>query len=517
MENSKVITAEQAAELILDGKTVATPVSGFAGWPEEIYSAIAERFKSTGHPKDITLVHAAGAGNFKDGGGSSTISDEGLIKRMITAYVGASPRTAKLVDENKIECYFFPQGVLIQLYSEIGRRSPGLFSKIGLGTFIDPRIDGGKVNALTKEDLVKIMEIEGEEWMFYKSFPIHVSLIRGTTADENGNITIEHEGKALELLPVAQAAKASGGIVIAQVESLVKAGTLHPKHIKVPGVCVDYVVVAKKPQWQTMATQFNRAFTGDVKVPLGNVPPLPLDERKVICRRAAMELVPGPVNLGIGIPQGIANVAYEEGVSDTMLPISELGNIGGIPGVGGDFGHHYNTEATIDHHAHFNWFDGGGLNMAFFGLAQTDKEGNVNSSKFGGRVVGVGGFINVAQSAKKVVFCGTFTAGGLKVKVDGGKLVIIHEGKNKKFLDQVEQIAFSGKYAQSINKPAIYITERAVFKLEKEGMTLIEIAPGIDLEKDILAHMGFKPIISPDLRLMPEGIFQPHWGQLRKN
>ncbi|TEB14719.1 Acetate CoA-transferase YdiF [Pelotomaculum sp. FP] len=511
---AKVITAAQAAELIKDGATVAYAVSGLAGWPEEVGLAIGERFRNTGHPKGITQVHGPGAGDWK-GRGECAMAEEGLIKRLIVAHVGSSPRMARLVEENKAECYFLPQGVIAQLYLEIGRKGPGVLSKVGLGTFIDPRIEGGKVNDITTEDILKVVEFEGEEWMFYPSFPIDVALLRGTVADENGNFTIDKEGKSLDNLPVAQAVKASGGIVIVQVETLVKAGTLHPKRVKVPGVLVDYIVVAQKPQWQSMVTVYNPSFSGDARVPLGSVPPLPLDERKVICRRSAMELAPGPVNLGIGIPQGIANVATEEGVGDIMIPISELGNIGGLPGVGGDFGHHWNPEATVDHNFHQSWFDGVGVDLAFFGLAETDKDGNVNASKFGGKVMGVGGFINITTNCKKAVFCGTFTAGGLQLEVKDGKLAIIKEGRQKKFLDQVGQISYSGKYAVSINKPTLFITERAVFELTKEGMVLTEIAPGVDLEKDILALMDFKPIISPDLKLMDEGIFQPVWGRLK--
>ncbi len=511
---AKVITAEQAAALIKDDATVAYAVSALAGWPEEIGLAIGERFRSTGHPKGITQVHGPGAGDTKTRG-ECAMAEEGLIKRLIVGHVGTSPRMARLVEENKVECYFLPQGVMCQLFIEIGRKGPGVLSKVGLGTFIDPRIEGAKVNAITTEDILKVVEFEGEEWMFYPSFPIDVALLRGTVADENGNFTIEKEGKSLDNLPVAQAVKASGGIVIAQVETLVKAGTLHPKRVKVPGVLVDYIVVAEKPQWQSMTTLYNPSFSGDARVPLGSVPPLPLDERKVICRRAAMELKPGPVNMGIGIPQGIANVATEEGVGDTILAISELGNIGGLPGVGGDFGHHWNPEATVDHYFHQNWFDGVGVPLAYFGLAETDKDGNVNASNFGGKVAGVGGFINITTSCKKAVFCGTFTAGGLQVEVKDGKLVIIKEGRQKKFLDQVGQISYSGKYAVSINKPTLFITERAVFELTQEGMVLTEIAPGVDLEKDILELMDFKPVISPYLKLMDEGIFQPKWGKLK--
>ncbi len=513
----KVITATEAAKLIKDGDIVAAVTFGLAGWAEEIGLAVRDRYLKVGHPRAITFVHAAGVGDWKGRGAGVWAEEgmEGLVKRVVTSHIGSEPQMSKAAEEKKFECYFWPLGVMCQWYTEVARRSPGLLSKTGLGTFIDPRIEGGKVNGISKDDLIKIVNFEGEEWLLYKAFPINVTLIRGTTADEKGNITFEKEAIALEALPAAQAARASGGIVIAQVENLAKAGTLHPQRVKVPGVCVDYIVVAEKPQMQTMGTQFKAALAGDIKVPEATIPPMPFDERKIIARRAAMELIPGPVNLGIGIPQGIANVVAEERRSHLMTLISESGNIGGIPGVGPDFGAHFNGEAMIQHDHQFNWFDGGGLNMAFTGLGQTDKEGNINAGKFGTRPMGPGGFINTTQHAKKVVFCGTFTAGGLEIKSGDGTLTVVKEGKTKKFLNKVEQIAFSGKYAWSVGQKAVYITERAVFELTQDGLMLTEVAPGVDLEKDILANMEFKSPISPHLKLMPRGIFRPVWGGLK--
>ncbi len=513
----KVISATKAAELIKDGDTVAAVTFGLAGWGEDIALAVRDRYLAVRHPRDITFVHAAGVGDWKGRGGGVWAEEgmEGLVRKVVTSHVGSEPQMAKAVEEEKIECYFWPLGVMCQWYTEIARRKPGLLSKTGLGTFIDPRIEGGRVNSISKDDLIKVVNLEGEEWLLYKSFPIDVTLIRGTTADEKGNVSFEKEAIALEALPAAMAARASGGIVIAQVEYLAKAGTLHPQRVGVPGACVDYIVVAERPQMQTMSTQFNAALAGDVKVPEATIAPMPFDERKIIARRSAMELVAGPVNLGIGIPQGVAKVVAEEECSHLMILVSECGNIGGIPGVAGDFGAHSNGEAMVRQDDMFDWFESGGLAMAFTGLGQTDEEGNINAGKFGTRPMGVGGFINTTQHAKKVVFCGTFTAGGLEIKSGDGALTIVKEGKIKKFLKKVEQIAFSGKHAWSVNQKAMYVTERAVFELTQGGLMLIEIAPGVDLEKDILANMEFKPIISPDLKLMPAGIFRPVWGELK--
>jgi len=515
---NKVITADQAAVLIMDGDVVVTAPSALNGWPEDLGIAVRDRYLNNGHPKGITHVHAAGCGDWGKRGGGIWAGDgcDGLVKRVITSHVGASPEMAKAVAEEKVECYFWPLGVMAQWYTQVARRCPGHLTKTGLDTFIDPRLEGGKVNSISKEDLIKVVEFDGEEWLWFKSFPLNVALLRGTTADEKGNITFGKESIALENLPVAQAVKASGGIVIVQVENLAKAGTLHPQQVLVPGICVDYIVVAQLPQWQTSGTVFHPALCGDVKMPEAVIPSLPLDERKIVARRSAMELKSGPVGLGLGMSQEVADVVREEGCSEDVTLISELGNIGGIPGTGVDFGSHYNGEAMLRQDNHCVWMDGGGLPMAFIGLSQADSEGNLNSSKFGPTPTGPGGFINVTQNALKVVFCGTFTVRGLEVEVAAGKLQILKEGKTRKFVEKVAQITFSGKRAWKAGQRVVYVTERAVFELVENGLMLTEIAPGVDLERDILAHMDFKPLISPDLKEMSKKIFMPEWGGLKE-
>jgi propionate CoA-transferase len=515
---AKIITAEEAAALIPDGATVGASAMGLAGWPEEIGKSVEQRFLKEGHPRDLTFVHGSAIGDWAERG-ITRFGHEWLIKRWIGGHMGSALKLAKLASESKVEAYNLPQGVIVQLWREIAAKRPGLITKVGLDTYVDPRLEGGKMNNITTEDIVKVVEFEGEEWLFYKSFPVDVALIRGTYADENGNLTMDNEGMLLEALPLAQAVRNSGGIVIAQVEHVVKANTLHPKKVKVPGILVDYLVVATDTEnhWQTEGVYFNPAFSGDVKIPLGTISPLPLDERKVIARRAAMELEKNKiVNLGVGIPTSVAAVAAEEGISDYMIMTTEAGGIGGVPSSLPHFGHSYNAEATIEQHSQFDFYDGGGIDVAFLGLAETDREGNVNVSKFRGRVMGCGGFVNITQCSKKVVYCGTFTAKGLEVAVRDGQLNIVQEGKNKKFIEQVEQVTFSGKYAQKINQAVLYVTERAVFTLEDGQVTLIEIAPGVDLEKDVLALMDFKPRISPNLKLMPKGIFEPEWGLLKQ-
>lgn len=506
---SKVISIEKSIDLIKNGSTVA--VGGFVGCahPEQITLEIEKQYLEKQTPNNLTLVFAAGQGDGKDRG-LNHLGYEGLVRRIIGGHWALTPKLQKLALENKVEAYNLPQGVISHLYRDIAAGKPGTITHVGLKTFIDPRIDGGKLNEVTKEDIVKVINIEDKEYLFYKAFPIDVVLLRATYADEDGNATMEKEAITVDATAMAQAAKNSGGIVILQVEKVVAKGSLDPRKVKIPGIYVDAIVVAtSENQMQTFGESFNPSYCGDTKVSVDSIEPLPLNERKVIARRCVKELTPNAVtNLGIGIPEGIAIVANEEGIGDGMTLTVELGAIGGVPAGGLSFGASTNPVCILDQASQFDFYDGGGLDSAFLGLAQCDKLGNINVSKFGTKVAGCGGFINITQNAKKVIYCGTFTAGGLKVKVGDGKLTIENEGKAKKFVDAVEQITFSGEYASSIGQTVLYVTERAVFKLTTDGLVLEEIAPGVNLEKDVLAHMEFKPIISPKLKLMDENMFK---------
>ncbi|EKO3482775.1 3-oxoacid CoA-transferase [Vibrio fluvialis] len=511
----KTLTAAQAAEWIADGDAVM--LGGFIGSvvPEAIERAIGERFERSGKPQDLTLLFAAGQGDGKSRA-VNHLAQEGLVRRVIGGHWGLVPKLQALAVNNKIEGYNLPQGVISHLLRDTAAGKPGTLSKVGLGTFVDPRIEGGRINSRTQTDWVEVVDFRGEEFLFYRRLPVNVAILRGTTADQNGNITMEDECLIVESLAAAQAAKNQGGKVIVQVKRVVEAGMLDPHAVKIPGIFVDAVVVCDNPadHMQTFATQMNPAFVGRpggeaVKPPAVDEA---LDAKTIIARRAAMELRSGAIlNLGIGAPEYVAVVAREAGILDQFTLTVEPGAVGGEPAAGLDFGASRYPQAIISQDQMFDFYDGGGIDQAFLGLAQCDRLGDINVSRFGSRIAGCGGFINITQNAKEVFFCGTFTAQGLQTEVVNGELRIVAEGQQVKFLPAVEQITFSAAQARKMNKPVLYITERAVFTLTERGLTLTEIAPGMDLKRDVLAQMGFEPYISPGLKLMDEQIFRPQF------
>ena len=514
---NKLCSAEQAVSLIKNGDTINIVSSG-GGFQDAdmIYAALEKRFLETGEPKDCTFVHVTGVGgrNFLHGEGRESgmgyFAHKGLVKRVVGGHWRWSRVMGKLALDEEIEAYNLPQGVMALLMREIAARRPGLLTPVGLNTCMDPRVEGGKLNKRAQaEDLVELLKFKGHEYLFYKAFPINVSIVRGTTADEDGNISVEMEGLDLHMLPAAQAAYNSGGFVIAQVKRIAKKGTLNPRMVRVPAHMVA-AVVHDPAQWQTYNDEYDPGLCGDVKVPVQAIPPLEFGLRKLVARRAAMELRERAiVNLGIGIADGVGNVASEEGIINDFTFSIEMGIVGGVPTKGVQFGGAWNPECIMSMPAQFDFYHGGGLDIACLGMGQCDEAGNVNVSKLGTDVTGSGGFIDISQNAKTVVFCAPFTNGKPKIEMKDGKLNIIKDGEGIKFLKKVDQITFSGKYASETGQKVFYVTERAVFKLENGKVVLKEVAPGIDMQKDVLAHMEFTPVIADDLKLMDSAIFRP--------
>ncbi len=515
---NKVVSAEEAVQIIRDGDTVATGGFVGTGFPEYVAMVLEEYFLETGRPRDLTLMYAAGQGDGQNRG-LNHLGHEGLVARVVGGHWGLVPKLQKLAIDNKIEAYNLPQGVISHMFRDIAAGKPRTITSVGLGTFVDPVNGGGKINTCTTTDIVERIQFDGKDYLAYKPLPVNVAILRGTTADTDGNITMEKEALTLEALAIATAARNSGGFVIVQVERVADQGTLNARQVKIPGIMVDCVVVSPpEHHWQTFGTQYDPSFSGEIKVPIQSLPPMDMSARKIIARRAAFELIPNSiVNLGIGMPEGVSNVANEEKIIDYLTLTAEPGVIGGLPAGGLNFGAATNTDALIDQPSQFDFYDGGGLDLAFLGLAQADAAGNLNVSKFGPKLAGAGGFINISQKAKKVIFVGTFTAGGLKVSVNEGQLSIDQEGKVKKFVKEVEHVTFSGAYAVSKNQPVLYVTERCVFKLTEAGMELIEVAPGVDIDKDILPHMDFKPVINGTPTPMDARIFRPEPMGLKEN
>lgn len=506
----KIISATDAAKLVPTGATIV--ISGSGGGhavPDTPLAAIEERFLKEGAPRDLTVCHVVGIGDRKTGKGADHFAHEGLIKRSLTSALVDSPKLVPMARENKIESYTLPQGVLSQLMRDIAGGRPGLITKTGLHTFIDPRQRGGRQSDKATEDLVDVVTLDGEEWLRFKPIRFDVAFLRGTTADEDGNITMEQEAIFGEMISMAQATRRGGGIVVVQVKRLAQRGSLPGKAVKIPGILVDYVIVEPQ-QKQTFATDYDASYAGEIRRPLAGLTPSAFDARKIIARRAAMELQSGMIcNLGAGISTGISAVAAEEGVLNQIALTNEQGFIGGAPLSGADSGAAQNYDALVDQPYQFDFYDGGGLDIAFLSFGEVDAAGNVNVSRFADKIIGVGGFINISQNAKQVVFSGTFTAGGLEIECVNGTLSIRQEGKHARFVKAIEQICYNAAFAEREGRRALFVTERCVLRPRGGVLEIVEIAPGIDLKKDVLAHMGFTPQISASLKTMDTRLYRP--------
>lgn len=508
MGRVEVIDAREAAGLVRDGATLVT--SGYigAGFPEELVHALAERHRATGHPDDLTLVHAAGQGDFRDRG-LAELARPGLLRRVVGGYFATAPALCDLIAEDLVEAYTFPQGVITQLFRNIAAGKPGVFTHIGLGTFVDPRLEGGRANRAAEEDLVEITSVGGRDLLFYPAFSIDVAFVRATTADLDGNLSMEREAATLEHLAIAQATRRCGGTVVAQVERLAEAGSLDPRRVRVPGNLVDAVVVASPERhWQTFEAPFNPAFVGDVKEPLDGIGPLPLGLEKVMARRAAMEIRAGDVvNMYHGSTEALAGVAHEEGLLASIDLTVAAGSVGGMPAGGLAYGLARNPAAILDQPAMFDLYHGGGLDLAVLPMIQVDGRGDVNVTRFGRTIRGCGSFVDVSQCARRLVFLGTHTVSGL-VEIEEGRVAIRREGRPRRFVERVEQVSFSAAEARRRGQQVLYVTERAVFRLGEEGLEVLEVAPGLDLERDVIAPMAVAPELAAEIGSMAAALFR---------
>jgi acyl CoA:acetate/3-ketoacid CoA transferase len=518
MSRANVIALNQVGALIPNQAVVSVSASSGLGCPDATLQAIGEHFAATAAPRDLTTLHPIAAGDMYGIAGIDHLAQPGLLKRVIAGSYPSGPsslplpRIWRMIDEDQVEAYNIPSGILYHMHREAAAGRPGVLTTVGLDTFLDPRRQGGKMNAATREDLVQLVEFDGREWLYLRAIPVDVAIIRGTTADEHGNLTMEHEGAPLGAYDQALAAHNTGGIVIAQVKRLVAAGSLPAQQVRVPGVLIDYIVVAPD-QMQTTQTAYDPAISGEIRRPRTSFRLAPWGTDKVIARRAALELKEGDaVNLGFGISALVPRILLEEGRGDSVTWVIEQGAVGGVPLLDFQFGCAANAQAIVPSPDQFTYFQGGGFDRSLLSFMQVDRYGNVNVSRLAAKphvTAGVGGFIDITARARHLVFSGYFTAGGLELALEGGELRIVQEGRSRKFVADVEHVTFSGRQALVQGQEVVYITERCVLRLEPDGLTVVEIAPGVDLERDVLAQSEIPLRVSPRLRLMDARLFRP--------
>jgi len=499
----KIVSVDEAVQLVKSGASVTICASSGLLAPDNILEALGRKFEQTAEPSDLTIVLPIAVG---DGtiAGLEHLAHRGMLKRLIAgSYTLGGKKIYRMIADNEVEAYNLPQGVMMHLLRDIAAKKPGVITKVGLGSFVDPDYGGGKLNERTKEDLVRHLKLEGEDWLFYKTFPIDVAIIRATTADEFGNLSMEKEAAYLGVLHQALAAKNCGGIVIAQVERVAKGGSLPLHSVKVPGMLVDAIVVASD-QEQCSFTKYDPSLSGEIRAPLQQIicPATETAAKKIIARRAIMEFSPGlRINIGFGTADIIPATVCEEGLDGLYTFLIEQGSIGGIPVPGPRFGVMWNPMAMLDSPTMFDLLDGGGFDLTCLASAQIDSQGSVTVHRLPGMIPGCGGFLNIIENVKRIIFCGTFTSGGLKAAAENGTLKIIKEGSIKKFVKTMPAATFNALRALKKQQEVLYVTERAVFRLTAEGLELTEVAPGCDLERDILEQMEFSPIIRNPKRM----------------
>ncbi|MAS38313.1 MAG: acyl CoA:acetate/3-ketoacid CoA transferase [Anaerolineaceae bacterium] len=518
MSPSKLVTLEQAAALIADEAIVTVSSSSGLGCPDAMLKAIGQRFEASGTPRNLTTLHPIAAGDMYGITGIDYLAQPGLLRRIVAGSYPSgpssmpSPKIWQMINNNAIEAYNFPSGILFHMHREAAAGRPGVLTKVGWDTVVDPRHRGGRMNDATTEDLVEVVDFDGQEWLYFRAIAPDVALIRATTADEFGNLSYEHEGAYLGALDQALAARNNGGIVIAQVKRMTAGGTLNPQAVRVPGTLVDYVVL-DPDQMQTTQTLYEPAISGEVRRPLDGFEPVEWSVQKIIARRAALELRSGEsVNLGFGISALVPYILLEEGLHGAVTWVIEQGAVGGLPLLDFQFGCATNAQAIVASPDQFTYFQGGGFDRSLLSFMQVDQHGSVNVSRLGAKphvTAGIGGFIDITANARSIVFSGFFTAGGLELDVVDGQLRIVTEGRFPKFVPQAEEITYSGRRGVELGQNVTYVTERCVIKLLPQGLTVTEIAPDVDLNRDVLGQAGIDLRVSDDLQLMDARLFRP--------
>ena len=518
MNHTKVIALEEAAALIPSDAVVSISSSSGLGCPDAMLEAIGTRFRERGAPTGLTTIHPIAAGDMYGIDGVDHLAEPGLLKRIIAGSLPsgpssmASPKIWQMIHEDKVEAYNLPSGILFHMHREAAAKRPGVLTKVGMDTFVDPNLLGGKMNAFTTEDIVSRVTFDGDDWLYFRAIPVDVAIIRGTTADEEGHISMEHEGAYLGVYDQALAAHNNGGVVIAQVKRVVAAGSIAPQQVRVPGVLVDHVVLAPE-QMQTTQTSYDPAISGEIRCADNAFTTADWGPEKAIARRAALELRQGEaINLGFGISAHVPRILLEEGHPRAVTWVIEQGAVGGIPLLNFQFGCSANAQAIVASPDQFTYFQGGGFDRSMLSFLEVDGEGNVNVSRLAARphiTAGVGGFIDITAFAKNIVFSGYFTTGGLRLALEDGNVHIEREGKVRKFVPQVEHVTFSGRRARRLGQNITYVTERCVLRLEDHGLTVTEVAPGIDLDRDVLGQTELPLHVSPDLKVMDKRLFRP--------